>query len=94
MTTGAIGAALENNPDAEPPMQVFERAGVAGVRTALDSVRVSRNLAIPPAELLPLGTSIQKLAAIADRAGERPVPSEGVQRMFDRLGMEVYQRML
>ncbi|MBI1186396.1 MAG: AAA family ATPase [Alphaproteobacteria bacterium] len=96
MTNHNIGKRLDDDPDADPPMTVAERQGVAAIRAALGRVQKDNNLMEPPVKLLPPDTYIQRLAAIASQAGEAPTYLNGgetVREMFDRLGREVELRL-
>ncbi len=96
MTMHNIGRKMEENPDDDPPLSVAERQGVAALRSALERVQKERRLSAPPAKLLPETTFIQKLAVIANHAGETVVYAAGndtVREMFERLGREVALRL-
>jgi chromosome partitioning protein len=97
MTAYNIGDKLAANPDDNQIMLVSEREGAAGIKAALSRTQIDRGLSAPPAALLPSDTYIQKLAAIAQQAGDSIAyvrAGDGVMRMFQRLGREVAQRML
>jgi cellulose biosynthesis protein BcsQ len=96
MTAQNVGRALEEDPDRDPPLQVAERQGMAAIKSALGSVQKQRRLPEPPATMLPPDTFIQKLAVIANTAGEKVVYLSGgetVREMFERLGREVQLRL-
>ena len=96
MTSSNIGRRLEDNPDDDPPLSVAERQGIAALNSALERIQRERRLSSPPAKLLPPSTYIQKLAVIANNAGETVVyaaGNEAVKEMFERLGREVQLRL-
>lgn len=96
MTSYNIGRKLEDSPDDDPALSVAERQGMAALRSALERVQKDRRLPLPPAKLLPESTYIQKLAVIANHAGETVVYAAGndtVREMFERLGREVALRL-
>lgn len=96
MTMHNVGRKMEENPDDDPALSVAERQGIAALNSALERVQRERRLQSPPAKLLPESTFIQKLAVIANHAGETVVFAAGndtVREMFERLGREVALRL-
>lgn len=96
MTAYNVGRKLEENPDEDPALSVAERQGVAALNSALERIQRERRLPVAPAKLLPASTFIQKLAVIANHAGETVVYAAGndtVKEMFERLGREVALRL-
>jgi len=96
MTASNIGRKLEDNPDDDPPLSVAERQGIAVLNSALERIQKERRLSAPPAKMLPPSTYIQRLAVIANNAGETVVfatGNEAVKEMFERLGREVQLRL-
>jgi chromosome partitioning protein len=92
MTKNDVGSMIERAPDREP-LLIGERAGMAAIKVALERCKNDRGLSQLPAEVLPSETFIQRLAAISENAGDGPTTDPVVQRMFDRLGLEVRMRM-
>lgn len=98
MTAKDVGAQVEGHPDAETNMflTLAERQGVAALKSALQRIQRDRRLPHPPAQMLPETTFIQKLAIIANHAGESVVyvtGSDAVRQMFERLGREIQLRL-
>lgn len=96
MTASNIGRKLDEEPDADPPLTVAERQGVAVIRAALQRIQIDRGLKDAPAKLLPLSASVQRLAIIANQAGENVVyttGNEAVTEMFERVGREIDLRL-
>lgn len=97
MVASNIGRKLEDDPDADPPLTIAERQGIASVKTQLERVQREKRLAAPPATMLPPETYVQKLAIIANQAGEHVVYTTGndaVKEMFERLGREIQLRLV
>ncbi|MEO0983884.1 MAG: hypothetical protein AAFX03_14670, partial [Pseudomonadota bacterium] len=93
-----VGERIESNPNEDPEnaLTVSERAGKASIAAGLGSVQASHGLSDSPASILPYDTYIQKLAEIAQAAGESIAflnVTPKTKAMFRRLGKQIEIKM-